>query len=594
MAPRTTASLLALLPALALAGEPAAPPGGAAIGATVERLELLDVRWRVRRGLEDLLGGEARAAVLVFTTLDCPLANRYLPRLVALEAAWRGKGVRFALVNAGPDDDLNAIAARALEAGVDFPLLKDHDAAAARALGVGHTPEAVVLDPKRVLRYRGRIDDALRPGGQLPAPTREDLREALEDVLAGRAVRVAETAVDGCALGAPAAREGPAPTFAQVAPVLQRQCLDCHRPGGQAPFPLVDFEDVAPLSEAIAEVVRDERMPPWYASPAHGAFSNRRGLSRAERDTLLRWAEAGAPRGEAPAPPGPALPPDTGWLIETPDLVLAMAAEAELPAEGLVPYRYELLPHRFEQDTWISDLQIRPSNPRVMHHANLIYLLPGEGRKPHFVTGQVPGGLPMHMPPGLGFRIPAGATLVLQIHYVTTGRVERDRIQVGLRYPRATVHKEARHAVMTERELAIPPGAPAHEVRASQTLEADVTGLALFAHMHVRGRDATFLAHKPDGTTETLLVIPAYSFDWQLSYLPQPGALRLPRGTRVECVGHYDNSPWNPWNPDPRATVRYGDQTHEEMFFGFFFYTHDQERLDLRVDPRTGHARRWW
>lgn len=593
MARLTPALSLLALTTILTAARADDPP---ALGAQVAGLELVDVRYRVPRGLDDLLRDQ-RACVLAFTTLDCPLAGRYLPRLVALEAELRPRGVRFALVNVGPHDGMNAVAARALEAGVDFPALKDPRGDVARALGVERSPEVVVLDAARRLRYRGRIDDQHRVSGERPTPTREDLREALEDVLQDRPVRTAETPVDGCRLARPPAASGsqPAPTFDAVSPILERACQGCHRPGGQAPFELVTYDDTRALSDTIAEVVRDERMPPWYASPTTGApFANHPPLTADERATLIAWAEADAPAGRAP-PREPTFPPDTGWVIDEPDLVLTMASEARLPAEGFIPYRYELLPYVFEHETWLSQVQLRPSNPRVMHHCNLAYVLPEDGFKDaHFITGQVPGGEPARLDAGLGIRLPAGAMLVLQIHYVTTGKEERDRISVALRYPRGVVRKEVRHLRLSDHRFVIPPGAPAHEVRDARTLDADVTGLALFMHMHLRGRDATFLAHRPDGATERLLQVPAYSFDWQLTYHVAPGQMRLPRGTRVECVAHYDNSAWNPFNPDPSATVREGAQTHDEMFFGFFFYTEDAERLSVRVDPRTGRATKWW
>jgi mono/diheme cytochrome c family protein len=581
------------IPVLALLALAAAVTTARADDGQVPALELVDVRYRVPRGLDDLLRDQ-RACVLAFTTLDCPLAGRYLPRLVALEAELRGRGVRFALVNVGPRDGVTAVAARALEAGVDFPALKDPRGDVARALGVERSPEVVVIDAARRLRYRGRIDDQHRVTGERPTASREDLREALEDVLADRPVRVAETTVDGCRLAPPAPAPSPAPTFDQVSPILERACQGCHRPGGQAPFELVTYDDARALSDTIAEVVRDERMPPWSASPPPGApFANHPALTPDERATLVAWAEAGAPAGQAP-PRARTFPDDTGWAIDEPDLVL-VTNEARLPAEGFVPYRYELLPHVFEHETWLSQVQLRPSNPRVMHHCNLAYVLPEDGfKEAHFLTGQVPGGEPARLDAGLGLRLPAGAMLVLQIHYVTTGKEERDRISVALRYPREVVRKEVRHLRLSNHRFELAPGAPGSEVRDDATLDADVTALALFMHMHLRGRDATFLAHRPDGATEQLLQLPAYSFDWQLTYHVAPGQVRLPRGTRIECIGHYDNSAWNPFNPDPTATVREGPQTHEEMFFGFFFYTRDDERLDVRVDPRTGRAIRWW
>jgi hypothetical protein len=301
----------------------------------------------------------------------------------------------------------------------------------------------------------------------------------------------------------------------------------------------------------------------------------------------------GAALGDPAKAPTIKVPPPTGgWRIGPPDVVISTVEPAKLPATGDVPYQYELLPYVFEEDTWVSGLEIRAMNPKVMHHCNLAYLLPGgTGRDSYFVSGQVPGGEAMQLDPGLGFLFPKGATLVLQVHYVTTGQPETSTIQVGLRWPRDPVTKRVHHLVVHRSDLAIPPQDRFHEVRATERLEHDATVLAMFTHMHLRGRDMTFIAHRPDGTDDTLMAVPAYDFDWQRTYHVAPGSLRLPKGTRIECVGHYDNSTWNRFNPDPTATIHDGPQTHDEMFFGFFFYTDDAESLDIHVDPATGHAR---
>jgi hypothetical protein len=177
---------------------------------------------------------------------------------------------------------------------------------------------------------------------------------------------------------------------------------------------------------------------------------------------------------------------------------------------------------------------------------------------------------------------------VLQIHYVTTGKPEKCRIRVGLRYPRTTVQQQLRLSYLATTKYAIPPGAPAHRVATNRTLPCDAIGVGMFAHMHLRGRDMTILAHTPDKKTEMLLTVPNYNFDWQHAYVWEFGAKRWPRGTRLECIAHYDNSTFNAYNPDPKATVLDGDQTAQEMLNGFFFYVDANERLNLKIDAKTG------
>jgi hypothetical protein len=476
-----------------------------------------------------------------------------------------------------------------------FPSVKDSDGSCVRALGVRRTPEAVVLDAEHRLRYRGRIDDQYRLGGTRPAPTHRDLQEALDAVLAGREVAVKETPVDGCPITLPKPPDPANPvTFAEhVAPLLQKHCQTCHRPGTAAPFALLTYRQVAARADAIAEVIAEQRMPPWYASPEHGTFVNRRGMTAAERDLILQWVRAGTPRGdEAKLPPPPIPSKEALWRIGTPDLVLQTVETYELPADGDVPYKYAVLPTLFLDDTWIRALEIRPDNPRVLHHANIAFITSGEGfKQANFITGYVPGGEPMDLDEDVAFRIPRGAALGLQIHFVTTGKEEKCRLSVGIRYAGGAVHKQLRHMLLADHRFAIPPGAPAHRVEATRVLDCDAVGIGLFAHMHLRGKDMTFRAIQPDGKDETLLMVPNYSFDWQMPYRWETGKFRLPKGTRLECVAHYDNSTFNPYNPDPTATVRDGQMTHQEMMNGFFFYTDEGEDLGLDVDAKKGHIR---
>ena len=445
------------------------------------------------------------------------------------------------------------------------------------------------------LVYRGRVDDQLRLGGSRPEPTRKDLEEALQELLNDRPISIAETPVDGCLITKVAVPLlATAPTFYKdVAPILNRRCVSCHRAGTAAPFSLLKFADVRAQAEMIAEVVIDERMPPWYAHPKHGKFQNDPSLSRAERDTLVSWVRTGRLEGNASdAPPAPNFP-DSKWRIGEPDLVITMAEQHSIPATGYLPYRYVVLPHLFLHDTWLEAVEIRPDNPAVVHHCNLAYATPNGASEQTFITGYVPGGQPLDLgrfDNGVAYRVPRYSAFGLQIHYTTTGKPETNRLSVGLRFPRRMVHKQMRHFLLDPRPLQIPPGHGGFPVSSGRTLDRDVTLLGLFTHMHVRGKDMTFLAEVPGQPQETLLQIANYNFEWQLGYELAPGTKRFPKGTRIEAVAHFDNSAFNPYNPDPKRTVPYGLQTYDEMFNGFVFFVADDEQLNLNVDPTNGRV----
>jgi mono/diheme cytochrome c family protein len=566
--------------------------GEVPVGTRIGKLTFKDIRY-LERSLDDF--GPRRAFVLVFVSNGCPLVQRYYAVLRDLEAAFRDRGVQFVAVNVGPDDSILEMAAQAVEYEVPFPVVKDRDHRCVRALGVKRTPEAVVLDGEYRLRYRGRIDDRYRVGGVRPGPAREYLREAVEAVLEGREPAVAETPVDGCPITPPRPipRDRPV-TYAQhIAPILIKHCQECHRPGTAAPFALMTYEQAASKAATIAEVVADGSMPPWYGYHAPGAFFNERRLTAEERELILAWALGERRPGDlSQAPPSPWAdrPADEPWRIGQPDLVL-QAPEHVLPAAGDIPYKYVILPYTFPADTWVQAVEIRPDNPRVVHHCNLAYIRPpNRFEMRNFITGTVPGAEPLVMDEGVGFCIPKGSLLAMQIHYVASGKEERCRISVGLRYARGVVDRQLRFLLLATTKYVIPPHAPFHPVRVEKTLPEDVYGLGLFCHMHLRGKDMTFRARYPDGTSEMLLMVPNYNFDWQMGYRWKPGTKRFPKGTVLECLAHYDNSAFNPFNPDPNAEVRDGEQTHQEMMNGFFFYVLEHERLGLRIDGRTGQV----
>jgi hypothetical protein len=560
------------------------------LGTKVGNPTFTDIRY-TQRSLDDF--GKQKATVIVFTAVGCPQVPKYLAVLDRLEREYRDKGVQFVAVNVGPADTVVEMAAQAVELGVGIPFVKDFDGRLIDAVGATHTPQVVVLDAERRLCYRGRVDDQYRPGVTRKEPTRHDLKEALEEVLAGKKVSVPETPVDGCLITRSDLPRPEKPvTYAEdVAPILMKHCARCHRPGAGAPFSLVTYEQTRSRGKMIAEVVREGRMPPWFAAPGHGRFANDPSLTARERELVQQWVAGGRMPGDLKKAPEPPPARTEKWGIGEPDLVLKTKV-FDLPATGDIPYQYAVFSHVFKEETWVQGVEIQPENRRLVHHANLIHMGIGQGiREANFITGVVPGNEPLNMPEGLAFRIPKGSALALQIHFVASGKPEKCQVSVGLRYARGTVQKRLQHVLLVDKRYRIPPGDPAHVVKASHTLDVDAIGIGLFTHMHLRGKAMTFQAHRPDGKTETLLTVPNYRFDWQIPYQWEANKVRFPKGTRLEAIAIYDNSAFNPFNPNPRDTVRDGPQTYHEMLNGFVFYIDENERLNLEIDPKTGQAK---
>ncbi len=563
------------------------------IGTVIDELRFKDIR-AVSRNLADF--GKHKAYVFMFSTTQCPIVKRSLPKVIELYQKLKDQDVLFVSVNVGADDTIRDAAAQAINFGAPFYFVKDHDLSCAHALGVTKTPEFVVLDAEHRLLYRGRFDDQIRLGGTRPEPTRADLEKALEELLGGKPVSIPETTVDGCLITAPpaAATDSSLTFHRDIASLLHRRCVHCHRPGTAAPFALLSYDDVAANAEMIREVIRDETMPPWYAHPDSGQFQNDCSLSSLEKRSIMDWIASGCVAGdEKESSPAPDIP-STTWRIGTPDLVITMLEQHTVPATGFVPYRYAVLPHLFFGETWVEAFEIRPENPSVVHHCNMAYVTGDGASEETFITGYVPGGQPMDLArfhSGIGYRIPGGAGLGLQIHYTTTGKEEKSRIQVGIRFPRDKITKQLRYFVLDPRGWQIPPHDPAFEIRASRKLQHEADLLGLFTHMHVRGRDMSFFAKYPHEHQETLLQIPNYNFEWQLGYEIESGNKILPKGTIIEAVAHFDNSDFNPYNPDSSKTVEYGPQTVDEMFNGYVFYVDNNEQLSVTVDPKSGRLK---
>ena len=384
----------------------------------------------------------------------------------------------------------------------------------------------------------------------------------------------------------------PHATFSKdVAPILFRRCVECHRAGEAAPMQLITYKEVRPWAKAIREKVLERSMPPWLADAAYGHFSNDRRLSQKEIDTVVAWVDAGAPAGDIrDLPPAPKF--EEGWTIGKPDVVISLPDEIAVPAQGVIPYRYITVATNFTEDKWVQAAEIRPGNRAVVHHVIVFAVDRGPGDRTSAqnkgeagrdfasakLVGFAPGEQPKIYPPGTAKLLKAGAKLVFQLHYTPNGKPATDRTSIGLIFARSPIEHPALTGTATNFRFAIPPGDPNYEVRSSWTADDDVRIVDLMPHMHVRGKDFIYTAVYPDGHSEVVLRVPKYDFNWQLVYrLQEP--LRLPKGARLDCVAHFDNSPNNPANPDPLKEVKWGPQTWEEMMIGWFDYTLDGPRL---------------
>jgi peroxiredoxin len=562
------------------------------LGKAINKLDLKDQAGKTWAAA-DLKGH--KAVVVVFVGTECPINNAYMPRLAEMHKALKDRGVLLLAVNSNNQDTPARIAAHAKEYGLPFPVLHDGQHAAADHFGARRTPEAFVLDGELKVVYQGRIDDQFGVGFQRPKASRDDLGLAVEDVLAGRKVAVATTVVAGCHIsrGAKAVATDPAKvTYAKdVSRILQNRCQECHRPGQIGPMPLLTYDDAANWSAMIREVVSEKRMPPWHADEKqHGKFANERALPKDEYNTLLAWIDAGCPRGDDKDLPEPKKFADT-WYIGKPDAVFTMESEFAVPAKapkGGVRYQYFTIKTNFDEDKWVQSAECKPGNRAVVHHV-IAYVMGNNKKAGDFNDGlgrgmlsaYAPGDLGSVYPVGAAKKLPKGASIVLQVHYTPNGTECKDRTSVGLIFAKGPPKMEVQTRAINNMFFAIPPNAASHEVKAETTFKQDAILYSLLPHMHLRGKDFKFDIVWPNGKEETILYVPRYDFGWQATYhLKEP--LRLPKGTKIKCLAHFDNSKGNPWNPDPSATVRFGEQTWEEMCIGFIDYAYVDEPAEKK------------
>jgi len=375
--------------------------------------------------------------------------------------------------------------------------------------------------------------------------------------------------------GAGSSKDATGPTFSRdVAPIVFKNCISCHRNGEIAPMSLMNYKEVRPWARAIREKVATRDMPPWHADPKYGEWRNDRRMSQADVDTIVKWVDGGAKEGDPKdLPPSPTFA--SGWQIGQPDQIFYMPEEFTVPAQGTVPYTYFTVPTNFKEDRYIEALEARAGDLSVVHHIVIYVREPGneQPKRRDIGTGLLgalsPGMTPFRSSPGTAKLIKAGSNLVFQMHYTPSGKVTKDRSMVGLIYSKKPVDKAITTTAAYDMRFAIPANAKNYEVKASYEFDEDSEIVSFSPHMHLRGKDFLYRAIYPDGRSEVLLSVPEYDFNWQVYYYPKK-SLKMPKGTKIEAIAHFDNSTGNPMNPDPNKVVRFGEQTWEEMMNGFF------------------------
>jgi peroxiredoxin len=538
----------------------------------------------------ELHRAEGKVVVLFFTGTGCPIARKSAPKLLDLRDRFLDRGVSFWVIDSYADDNLEDYFKECRELHLwKLPCLRDTRQNVALSYHVHRTAEVVALSTKDWhVFYQGAIDDQFAEGAERAAPLNRYLEQALKEFLADKPVSTASTKSHGCLFTFAGGAEVPSYSK-EVAPLLRQNCVECHRPEGIGPWPMTGYSHVKHYARMIEEVLLTRRMPPWDPDPDYGKFANAHVLTAPETQTLVRWVEGGSPRGEGADPLTEPLAPLPDWPLGEPDRVLRLPTVQEIPATGVLEYRYIHIPSPFTNEVWISGTDIKPGNRQVVHHVILYAKWPdcpddGTGNGVH-LCGWAPGLPPSPFPDGVGRRLPAGAELTAEVHYTTCGSAQTDQSEIALYLSPGPQPRMAQIRRAVEIDVDIPPGSDEARHSATYGFKRPATIYSLMPHMHFRGKWMRYDLLLPNGKRETLLNVPRYDFNWQLGYqLATPR--HVPAGAWLLVTGAFDNSPDNPANPDPQKRVHFGLQSWDEMFIGFFEAADDP----VAVRQASGHG----
>ncbi|GAB5451923.1 MAG: redoxin domain-containing protein [Halioglobus sp.] len=526
--------------------------------------------------------GDQKAVVLFVQGNGCPIVRNGAPTLKAIRDAYEDKGVTFFMLNPQPQDTRDSIAKEAEEFGYEMPILLDKGQLVAESLGVDRTAETFIINPATLeVLYHGPVDDRLGYETQKPEAKNHYLKDALDAVLAGEEIAGNNPEAPGCLVSFPA-REKHAkqvPSYSEdIAPILKDNCVNCHHEGGIAPWAMTEHAMVQGWARMMKEVLMTRRMPPGQADlHASLPLADPVEITATELQKLVHWIDAGAPIAEGEKDPLKELVFDNPkFSLGEPDLVYKVPAQ-EIPATGLIDYRYVPVDLDLDKDVWVRAVEFIPGDTQVLHHIIAYLSSPADasvrGRRDgdpdrESLAGFAPGRQPDQFRDHSGRLVRKGSSLLLQMHYTTSGKATVDETEFGLYLYDEPPKYVMSGAVAGQRRFLVPPGAKEYKLEGDELIERDAYLYTIMPPMHYRGRYMSVWADYPDGSQQLILSVPKYEFNWQFAYnLKDP--LFLPAGTRLVARGAMDNSDRNPANPDPTRPVRFGLQTQHEMFFGF-------------------------
>ena len=521
--------------------------------------------------------GDQKAVVLYSHSVELSKINGDLTGLAKIRDQFSAEPVVFLMINSVRDESRDDIASDSGLAKLNFPVLLDEAQLVSNDLRIRLIGEVLIIDPKeKSLLYRGSVGGA---------------ESALATIIADEMPIKGQVPVEGVTIDFDVqldSKESVSYTN-EIVPILKDNCVKCHREGAIAPWAMSSHSMIKGFAPMIREVVMTRRMPPGQIDSHVGRqMINPPGLSVEETKSLVRWIDSGSPKDGLSDPLESVEPRIEQFSLGEPDLVLEVPAQS-IPATGIIDYRYVPVTLNLDRDVWISGMEFLAGDSEVLHHIIAYLTSPadktakassaGSGQN---IAGFAPGRQPDYFGKESGRLIPKGSNLLLQMHYTTSGREAVDTTQVGIFFHEKPPAYVMSGDVVGQRRFLIPPGAKEHQLEASQEIERDALLYQFTPHMHFRGKYMSYEALYPDGTTEVLLSVPKYNFNWQYSYRPKEPVF-LPAGTKLIAKGAMDNSDRNPANPDPTKPVFFGLQTMHEMFFGFITlrYIGDTPQTDL-------------
>jgi len=523
----------------------------------------------------------AKAVVIISQANGAKQIEEAAPAIRALADKYSSDEVAVLLLNSVPADAPEVTAAEMHRIGLDLPVLSDPTQLVGESLGVSRVAQAFVIKPSTwEIVYSGPIDD--RFAGSMAKPQsavqHAYVANAIDSLIAGKPVATTSAVLETPAIAFPM-RDRKA-SFAdisyseQVAPILAKNCVACHSQGGIAPFAMDSYEKVKQWSGMIREAVRTDRMPPFHADPHVGAFTGDMNLSVKDTQTLIHWIEAGAPRGDGSDPLKINAKPAPEWELGEPDLIIELPPY-KVPASGVVDYQNPVVQNPMAQGRWLRASTVKPSDRQAVHH------LLSNG-----VGGYAVGAETSKYPEGTGTWVAPGQQFRFQMHYTPYGRETVEKTRVGLYfYPEGSPPEIMRRsAVIANAGIEIPANTARHEEIAYITFPENATLFSIFPHAHYRGESMAVSVQKPGSDKEELILsIPKYDFNWQRGYdFKEP--VKIEAGTRLITRYVYDNSKYNPANPDPDIKVTWGEQSWEEMQYTALGYRWDDETVANRKD----------